>query len=409
MSTLSRSMKNVFGKKVRTLVIVVIIGFSLGVFLTMSIVSENISGGTSDIAKHMERTAIVTSAGVDKGVAMNETNLANITAVKNVKSVQMMIIKWHFNETSPGVWVKGVVQGMLPDGPLMLQDGSQYKILSGRNLQASDTNNSVVLIGSRLTDLQGADLGASINLSDAHFEIVGIFSSSTTAGNSSAIVPYEAAKEAYNISGPHTVFVTADTVGHVDAMVNDLRKVLGDEFDVVGPGDQSDSVQESIDTIKANSQFGAFIALLTGIAVMVFIMILITRERTREIGILKAIGFRNSKIIAQLTTESMTLAALGFIVGLLLVVLTGPTLSSIMVEKGDLDALKSDGGKDDLGKGKDFDKDGGSASSTEVEFKLEPTLMLITLGMALLLGALGSLYPVLQAIRLKPAEALRYE
>jgi len=103
MSTLSRSMKNVFGKKVRTLVIVVIIGFSLGVFLTMSIVSQNISEGTSDIAQHMERTAIVTSAGVDKGVAMNETNLTNISTVKNVESVQMVIVTWHFNETAPGV------------------------------------------------------------------------------------------------------------------------------------------------------------------------------------------------------------------------------------------------------------------------------------------------------------------
>jgi len=123
--------------------------------------------------------------------------------------------------------------------------------------------------------------------------------------------------------------------------------------------------------------------------------------------VLKAIGFRNSKIIAKLLTESMTLAALGFVVGLLIVAPIGPSISSVMVDSGtqdtDVDDGKDGGGKGGGGKGED------TTPSTEVEFELDPTLLLVTLGMALLLGVLGSLYPVLQAIRLKPAEALRYE
>ena len=407
MSTLTRSMKNVFGKKARTLVIVVIIGFSLGVFLSMSIVSQNISDSTSNISEHMERTASVTPAGVDKSGTMNETQLLNITTIDNVESVQMMVIEWHFNETSSGVWTKGVVQGMDPGEQLMLMDGAEFEIESGRNLQASDTGDYVAIIGSRLSDLQNAGVGDSINLSGADFEVVGTFSSGTRSGNATAIVPYDVAKEAYNISGPHIVYVTADSVGTVETMVEDLRETLGENFDVVSPTDQGDALQDSIDAIRANSQVGALIALVTGITVMIFIMILITRERFREIGVLKAIGFRNSKIIAQLMTESMTLAALGFAVGLLIVALVGPSLSSIMVDSGTQDTDVDDG-KDGGGKG-----GGGKGDSntpvTEVEFKLEPTLLLVTLGMALLLGVLGSLYPVLQAIRLKPAEALRYE
>jgi len=407
MSTLSRSMKNVFGKKARTLVIVVIIGFSLGVFLSMSIVSQNISDSTSNISEHMERTATVTPAGVDKSGTMNETQLLNITTVDNVESVQMMVIVWHFNETSSGNWIKGVVQGMDPGERLMLMDGATFEIESGRNLEASDAGDYVAIIGSRLSELQNAPVGDSINLSGADFQVVGTFSSGTQSGNATAIVPYDVAKEAYNVSGPHIVYVTADSVGHVNTMVEDLRETLGEDFDVVGPNEESDAVQDSIDAIRANSQFGAFIALVTGIAVMIFIMILITRERFREIGILKAIGFRNSKIIAQLMTESMTLAALGFVVGLLIVALVGPSISSIMVDSGaqdeDVDDGKNSGGKGGGGKGEN------TAPSTGVDFKLDPTLLLVTLGMALFLGVLGSLYPVLQAIRLKPAEALRYE
>jgi putative ABC transport system permease protein len=400
-------MKNVFGKKARTLVIVIIIGFSLGVFLSMSIVSQNISDSTSTIAEHMERTATITPAGVDKSGTMNETRLLNISRVDNVESVQRMIIQWHFNETSPGEWIKGVVQGMDPGERLMLTDGAEFEIETGRNLQASDSDDYVAIIGSRLSELQDAEIGDTINLSGAHFQVVGTFSSGTRSGNSTAIVPYDVAKEAFDVSGPHVVYVTADSVGDVDTMVKDLREVLGEDLDVVGPNDQSDSVQDSIDAIRANSQVGAIIALVTGVAVMIFIMILITRERFREIGVLKAIGFRNSKIIAQLITESMTLAALGFVVGLLIVALIGPSISSIMVDSGTQGA-DADDGTDTNGKGSDGKGD-SSKPVTKVEFKLEPTLLLLTLGMALLLGVLGSLYPVLQAIRLKPAEALRYE
>jgi putative ABC transport system permease protein len=407
MSTLSRSMKNIFGKKARTLVIVVIIGFSLGVFLSMSIVSQNISDSTSNISEHMERTAIITPAGVDKSGTMNESELLNITAVDNVESVQMMVIEWHFNESSSGVWTKGVVQGMDPGEQLMLMDGAEFDIESGRNLQASDTGAYVAIIGTNLSEAQDAYVGASINLSGADFEVVGIFSSGTRSGDATAIVPYDAAKEAFNITGPHIVYVTANSVGNVETMVEDLRDTLGEDFDVVSPTDQGDALQDSIDAIRANSQVGALIALVTGITVMIFIMILITRERFREIGVLKAIGFRNSKIIAQLLTESMTLAALGFVVGLLIVAIIGPSISSIMVSSGTQDADvedgKNGGGKGGGGKGE------STSPTTEVEFKLEPTLLLVTLAMALLLGVLGSLYPVLQAIRLKPAEALRYE
>jgi putative ABC transport system permease protein len=400
-------MKNVFGKKARTLVIVVIIGFSLGVFLSMSIVSQNISDSTSNIAEHMERTAIVTPAGVDKSGTMNETRLLNITTVDSVESIQTMVVEWHFNETSPGIWVKGVVQGMDPGERLMLMDGAEFEIVSGRNLQSSDSGNYIAIIGGQLSELQDADVGDSINLSGAEFEVVGTFSAGTRSGNTTAIVPYDVAKEAFNVSGPHMVYVTADSVGNVEAVVKDLRETLGEDFDVVGPSDESDAVQDSIDAIRANSQFGAFIALVTGIAVMIFIMILITRERFREIGVLKAIGFRNSKIIAQLMTESMTLAALGFVVGLLIVALVGPSISSIMVDSGTQDEVTDDG-KSGGGKG-GGGKSAGTSPVTEVEFKLDPTLLIVTLGMALLLGILGSLYPVLQAIRLKPAEALRYE
>ena len=175
----------------------------------------------------------------------------------------------------------------------------------------------------------------------------------------------------------------------------ELKDTLGTEDYDVAPlsalmGDRADALQENIDSISANSELGSLVSLITAAAVMAFVMILVTRERIREIGVLKAIGFRNSKIMSQFFTESMTLATLGFVVGVLLTLVAGPNIASLFI--GASSTSSAPGTSIPLG-----------------DFTLSPELMLYTLALAIVLGIIGSLYPIMKAIKLKPAEALRYD
>ena len=286
-------------------------------------------------------------------------------------------------------------------------NGGGFEITEGRSLEASDNSSKVAIIGTQLAESNNAYVGDYIALGNSQFEVVGILSSGTRFGDNAAIVPYQAAKAAFDSEGPSVVYVTAGSIGDVEQMVTELRDTLGTDYDIVSPSDRSDTQQEALDTIQANSTTAAWLALITGMAVMVFIMILITRERIREIGVLKAIGFRNSKIVSQLVTESVTLATLGFIVGVAFVVIAGPSISSMMLETGTVDQQSSTGGSS-LVPGQTRPT-GSTVGFAEVDFSMEPTLLVITLVVAVVLGIIGALYPVMQAIRLSPAEALRYE
>jgi len=412
MSTLSRSMKNIFGKKARTIVVVVIIGFSLGVFMSMSITSANITDSASALSEMMERTATVRAAG-EAGffstTPMPESILLTIGSVENVESVQMMLIERVEGEgTDPlGRPSRMLVQGMNPGEELMLMNGGGFQIIEGRSLEASDNSSKVAIIGTQLAESNNAGVGDHIALGDTQFKVVGILSSGTRFGDNAAIIPYQAAKAAFDSEGPSVVYVTAGSVGEVEQMVTDLRDALGTDYDVVTPTDRSDTQQEALDTIQGNSTTAAWLALITGMAVMVFIMILITRERIREIGVLKAIGFKNSKIVSQLVTESVTLATLGFIVAVVFVLIAGPSISSMMMETGTNDEQSTTGGGSLVpGQARPT---GSTVGFAEVDFTMEPALLVITLVVAIVLGIVGSLYPVMQAIRLSPAEALRYE
>jgi putative ABC transport system permease protein len=412
MSTLSRSLKNIFGKKARTIVVVVIIGFSLGVFMSMSITSANITDSASTLSEMMERTATVRAAG-EAGffstTAMPESILPSIGTVKNVESVQMMLVERIEGEgtDASGRPSRMLVQGMNPGEELMLMNGGGFQIIEGRSLEASDNSSKVAIIGTQLAESNNAYVGDHITLGDTQFKVVGILSSGTRFGDNAAIVPYQVAKSAFDSDGPSVVYVTAESIGDVEQMVTDLRSALGSDYDVVTPTDRSNTQQEALDSIQSNSTTAAWLALITGMAVMVFIMVLITRERIREIGVLKAIGFKNSKIVSQLVTESVALATMGFVVAMAFVLIAGPSISSMMLETGTVDDQSTTGeGSLVLGQTRPT---GSTVGFAEVDFTMEPALLAITLVVAVVLGVIGSLYPVMQAIRLRPAEALRYE
>jgi putative ABC transport system permease protein len=125
-------------------------------------------------------------------------------------------------------------------------------------------------------------------------------------------------------------------------------------------------------------------------------MLYTVRERTKEIGTLKAIGFSNWTVMSQFMLEGVLLSLLAGVVGIVIGSVAAPVLSGLL-----LPTVTQLGGAGTFGR--------ASASSSSATITITPQLMLIALGVAVLLGTLGSLYPAWRASRTNPAEAMRYE
>ncbi len=409
MGTTGRALRNVFRKKTRSISVILIIGFCLGVYMAMSIVNANISGRARDISQGSETQVTIRPAGTFGGfggfsqATMDESIITKARTVDHISSIQKVITHMEGQMGQPGSGTRPtMVQGQDPSVALVLFGGGTLSITDGRTLNSGDANANVALIGSGYSESHGnVGVYGTITLNTTSLQVVGMYSSGNQFGDNAVIISYETAKRVYGLSGMNMVYVNVDYAGNVDFVVETLRNILGDGYDVVPASAFASQMQSSLNSIAASSETGLWLSLITGAAVMIFIMILIARERTREIGVLKAIGFKNSSIVGQFFTESVTLATLGFVVGVVVVMVAGPSIASVLLGTSSGSGTGGPGGPSSGG----F----GGALVPRMGFELQPDLMITTLILAILLGIVGSLYPIMKAISLKPAEALRYE
>jgi putative ABC transport system permease protein len=418
MSSVSRSVRNVFRNKARTLVVILIIGVSIAVFLSMTIVNANIGDRTMNISENLDTTITVQPAGSFgpmNSKTLDESIIPTVGSTAHVLEVQVLAMSMQSETTSgtrqdfrppddgsgrPNMRVGAMIMGEYPSKNIVLFSGGTLEISSGRTLGSQDTSQAVAVVGENYSETNSVSVGSSISLNGTAFSIVGVYTSGSDFGDNGVIIPYELFKTTYAVDGPNTLYVRVDSVGNVDSVVQTLKDTLGSDYDVVPASEMGRGMQESIDSISANSELGSIVALITAAVVMIFVMILVTRERIKEIGVMKAIGFKNSRIMSQFLTESITLAAIGFVVGIIITVTAGPFISS---------ALLGTSSSTSFGDRPGPPRGGDSSFVAQMDFTLTFDLLAYTFILAIMLGIIGSLYPIIKAMRLKPAEALRYD
>jgi putative ABC transport system permease protein len=148
-----------------------------------------------------------------------------------------------------------------------------------------------------------------------------------------------------------------------------------DDFRILDQAQLLDTVAAVSDTLTLMLAGIASISLIVGGIGIMNIMLVSVRERTREIGIRKAIGARRRDILAQFLVESVTLSLVGGLVGVVLGVIATYVISSF----------------------------------ADWDFTLNPATIAIAVGFSVAIGVIFGVWPARQAARLDPVEALRYE
>jgi putative ABC transport system permease protein len=297
------------------------------------------------------------------------------------------VAKYNSEKTNPNITVTGSNENYL------LTNG--YKIAFGRNFSASELEHgaSVVMIGeelrSRLFKKEDA-INKSIYIGDNKFRVIGVLapkgSSAGMGGDRICIIPIFKAKQIASVSNPS--FAITVMVGNPEALdasigeatslfrnVRDLNIANPDNFEIT----RSDSVQKQLaDQLNGITIAGFAIGIITliGAAIgLMNIMLVSVTERTREIGIRKAIGATPAVIRKQFLIEAIVICIIGGIAGVLL----GMAI-------GNLIAVQISG-----------------------KFIIPWLWLLAAFALCTLIGLLSGFYPAKKASRLDPVEALRYE
>ena len=272
---------------------------------------------------------------------------------------------------------------------------------------------SFVLLGVDSALANGILVGDSIQLNGISLNVVGL-AGDVFQTNATILMSVEMAQIITETSGFDKVVVTIESIGLVDDVMNILQSEYGDELTIQTASEQEgDDIAQSIDTIGGNANLGAMAALFASMLVVGFIMVIITKERVNEIGVLKAIGLPNTKIVTQFLSESIFMASLGFFVCIVITLVAGPMMQTMLIESGSDDSSSSEqGSSPQFSPGQILNPTPESSSMdsiTSLEFSVDAKSIATSLGLTILIGVIGALYPIMGALKMQPAQALRYE
>ena len=152
-------------------------------------------------------------------------------------------------------------------------------------------------------------------------------------------------------------------------------------------------------------------ATLAGGVITLLTMIMVVRERRREIGVMKAIGSSNIKTVGQFMSEALTLTSLGLVVGLLFAVVAATPITNALVSNSQASSQTSSNGQ--LGGPRPGGFRGFAAAGVTNLQTIETSVGWSTLGYGALaafaIAAIGSAAPAFLISKVRPSEVMRAE
>ena len=347
-----------------------------------------ISGGST-----YYKDKLVVTIGSQMSGSIQPLSIATVAQINKVDGVAIAVPGVEMligDSTGMSMGVPPMIAGVLPGADKGLET-FKLDIAQGRELTMTDLGTPVVVMGSDIAAKYHATIGGTVNLRGTDFKVVGILQPTLTAPDQEAIVPITEAQKLFLETLPPLVrsklepseVATSITV-YPKAGV--LPETLKQRIDAAVPGytvmtgKDFDAELGAIGSVFSAVLFGiALLSLAVGGLSTVNTMAMSVAERTREIGIKRAIGASRWRIRREIVAES---AAIGLISGLLGLAI-GAALTYLF---------------NDMGR-----------SSGNVLFLLTPQTAFTAIGFSTGLGALAGFVPAFGASRLDPVTALRYE
>ncbi len=381
------------------------LGIFVGIAAVVSLISlgQGLQGAINDEFEKMGTNKIMVQAG---GLTFGPpgSNFASekltdddakiIERVKGVDLVGKLISKSSKTEFHDDVRYT-FVSGMPTDETRrVIEEMQSFEVVQGRNLKSSD--NYKVVIGDLVAKGELYDeevrLRDRITIQDKEFKVIGIMAPiGNPADDKSMIIPYETSKALFDLDEISVLIIQTQEGVDVNEVAEAVKKDLRNYRDV-DEGEEDFRVQTFEQVMESfNTIFGIVQAVVIGIAAISLLVggIGITNtmytsvlERTRDIGIMKAIGARNSDIMKLFLIESGMLGLVGGAIGIII----GFALSK-MVEIGISQAY-----------GFDY-----------LKAHFPWYLILGALTFSFVVGSVSGVMPARQAAKMKPVDALRYE
>ncbi len=450
MSVLTRGVRNAFRNQIRTFSIVVILGLSIGLSLAMLVAHQAVGDKIKSVQASVGNTVSISPAGVrgfeGGGNPLTQTQLASVTKLAHVTAVSQSLqdrlttsnsnlqssitagsLGRRFSQNSgqtftpppdaagrtggsgtfnftPPVTVNGTTMPTnLSSG---VGGGGTFSLKSGSVFNSNSTDN-VALVGTSLASKNNLKVGSTFTAYSTTITVVGIFDAGNTFSNNQVIMPLATEQKISGQNGDITsATLTVDSITNVNSVTTAAQKALGSAADVTNAATQAQTVIAPLQNIQSISLYSLIGAVIAGAVIILLTMIMIVRERRREIGVLKAIGASNIKVMGQFMTEAITLTLLGAVIGIGLGVAAGNPITKLLVNNSS-SSITTGGGAGGFRRAGGF---GGIRNSfSTIHAAVGWSIILYGLAAAIIIALVGSGIASFFIAKVRPAEVMRVE
>ncbi len=385
---LKMAVKSIIGNKLRSLL--TMLGIIIGVTAVIALVSIG-QGATKSVSDQVQSlgTNLLSVNILGRGSRTTLTydqamEFADLDGVEYAAPIsnQNASLKYGTNSESTSVVGTNSDYANIKD----------YEVASGRFLGSLDIlyNQKIVILGSTTAEnLFGPfddPVGKSVEINGNRFKVVGLLkekgSSLGGSNDEVAIIPLTTAERVFRSKGVRSVNIQVATADRMDQVTAELEKKLNGIFRNNTDSYQIFNQQDLLETMSAISNslsvaLGgiAGISLLVGGIGIMNIMLVSVSERTREIGIRKAIGAKKRDILVQFLIESIALSGFGGVLGVGLGIGASRMATSLF----------------------------------QMETVISVGVVALAFSFSVAIGVVFGLFPANRAAKLKPIDALRFD
>ena len=386
------AVKAIAGNKMRSFL--TILGVVIGVVAIVVLVSIG-QGANSSVVESIEGmgTNLITASINARRMnpidldSLNELALNEaISYVAPISSVSGTV------KAGTTTYDDGVVQGTTPG----YESIRNWTVAEGRFLQQPDIDNRsfVAVIGSEAaTEMYGTThaVGETFSLNGYTLTVVGVLaqvgSSASGSNDNQILIPFTLAQRLSNQTSISSFYVSAASSAQVEqaqaavesylekAFENYNTRSFGTQYSVFNQTEMLSTLSETTNTLTLMLGGIAAISLLVGGIGIMNIMLVSVSERTREIGIRKAIGAARGNILMQFLIESLVVSLMGGLLGLAISVVAVKALAPVL----------------------------------QMTLTIPVNVAWMAIGFSVFIGVVFGMYPANKASKLRPIQALHYE
>ncbi len=430
MGAVLRGAKNAFRNVIRAISVILIVGLSIGLALVMVLSVEAVQLRIDSVKKAIGSRITITPAGSVMGVGgmpLSREQLGDVSSIPHVVGVverlsaqlqpgkDTSIRSSIENYSRPGSTMGAVNMPIFGTGTSDLSrekaiSGHALKIIDGQMIDMSKDTDQV-LIGKGIADKNGLKAGDTFTVYGTTVTVAGVFSTANMWSDNIVYFPLVALERITNQPGMVSlVYADVDSVANIPSVKKVMAERLGQAADITTTEDIFNQAVGPLIEVKRIATQDLIACLIVGGIIVFLTMLMIVRERRREIGVLKAIGASDATVVTQYVVEALVLALIGSLVGVLIGVFVTTPVFNQLVLYGKANAGENSAGSLELG------FKAGWAAFTIVRDATNNLHADIGFGMlvygvivALFVTVLGSAVPAWITARIRPAEVMRNE